>query len=65
MNGMDVSLAPVWYRETELVRAFDIATTDCIIGRVKVGGHWDRRSKLRVGERSHARHVGTRIRTRG
>ena len=31
-NGMDASLAPVWYRETEPARAFDIATIDCVVG---------------------------------
>ena len=39
-NGMDASLVPVWYRETGLVRAFDIATIDCVVGRVKVGDRW-------------------------
>jgi hypothetical protein len=39
-NGEDASQAPVWYHEMELVRAFDIATIDCVVGRVKVGNRW-------------------------
>ena len=39
-NGKDASLAPVWYQEMGKVRAFDITTIDCVIGRVKVGNHW-------------------------
>ena len=39
-NGEDASLRPVWYRDMETVRAFDIATIDCVVGRVKVGNRW-------------------------
>lgn len=39
-NGKDASLGPVWYQEMEHVRAFDVATIDCVIGRVKVGKRW-------------------------
>ena len=39
-NGMDASLVPVWYQEMELVRAFDIATIDCVVGRIRVGDRW-------------------------
>jgi len=39
-NGMDASIAPIWYREMELVRAFDVATIDCGIGQIKVGDGW-------------------------
>ena len=37
---MDASLVPVWYQEMGLVRAFDIATIDCVVGRVKVSDRW-------------------------
>ena len=37
---MDASLVPVWYQEMELVRAFDIATIDCVVGRIRVGDRW-------------------------
>jgi len=40
MNGMDTSLAPVWYQEMGLVCAFDIATIDCGIGQIKVDDGW-------------------------
>ena len=36
----DTSLTPVWYKDMELVRAFNITTIDCVVGRVKVGDHW-------------------------
>ena len=39
-NGKDASLEPVWYQEMAQVRAFDIATIDCVVGRIKVGNHW-------------------------
>lgn len=39
-GGMDASLGPVWYQELGTVRAFDIATIDCVVGRVKVGSRW-------------------------
>lgn len=39
-NGEDASLKPVWYKDMELVRAFDIATISCVVGRVKVGDRW-------------------------
>ena len=39
-NGNDASLTPVWYTDMEKVRAFDIATIDCVVGRVKVGNRW-------------------------
>jgi hypothetical protein len=39
-NGKDASLAPVWYQEMEKVRAFDIATIDCVVGRIKVDNRW-------------------------
>ena len=39
-NGKDASLMPVWYQEMGTVRAFDIATIDCVVGRVKVGNRW-------------------------
>ena len=39
-SRMDASLTPVWYQETELVCAFDIATIDCVVGQVKVGDCW-------------------------
>ena len=39
-NGKDASMEPVWYQEMETVRAFDIATIDCVIGRIKVGDRW-------------------------
>ena len=39
-NGMDASLEPVWYREMEVVRAFDIVTIDCVVGRTRINGHW-------------------------
>lgn len=44
MNGEDVGLAPVWHNykdmDMELVRVFNIATIDCVVGQVKVGSHW-------------------------
>jgi hypothetical protein len=40
MNGKDVSVEPVWYKDMETVRAFDIGTIDCVIGRIKVGDRW-------------------------
>jgi hypothetical protein len=33
-------LEPVWYQDMGTVRAFDIATIDCVVGRVKVGNRW-------------------------
>lgn len=39
-NGKDASLEPVWYQELETVRAFNITTIDCVIGRIKVGDRW-------------------------
>jgi hypothetical protein len=39
-NGEDASRVPVWYHKMELVRAFDVVTIDCVIGRVKVGDRW-------------------------
>jgi len=39
-NGKDASLEPVWYQEMEMVQAFDIATIDCVIGRIKVSDCW-------------------------
>jgi hypothetical protein len=38
-NG-DASLATVWYTDMEIVRAFDIATIDCVVGRIKIGDRW-------------------------
>ena len=37
---MDVGVTPVWYQEMGKVQAFDIATIDCVVGRVKVGNRW-------------------------
>ena len=39
-EGEDASLELVWYRDMETVRAFDIATIDCVVGRIKVGDRW-------------------------
>ena len=39
-DGKDTSLGLVWYQEMENVRAFDVATIDCVIGRIKVGNRW-------------------------
>ena len=39
-SRMDASLTPVWYQESELVCAFNIATIDCVVGQVKVDDHW-------------------------
>jgi len=39
-NGEDASRVLVWYHKMELVRAFNVVTIDCIIGRVKVGDRW-------------------------
>ena len=39
-NGKDASLEKVWYREMEIVRAFNIVTIDCVVGRIKVGDCW-------------------------
>ena len=39
-NGQDASLTPFWYTEMEIVRVFDVATIDCVIGRIKVGNRW-------------------------
>ena len=39
-NGKDASMEPVWYQEMEMVRAFDIATIDCVIGQIKVSDRW-------------------------
>ena len=39
-NRMDVSLEPVWYREMEVVHAFDIATIDCVVGQIRIDGCW-------------------------
>jgi hypothetical protein len=39
-NGEDVSWVLVWYHKMELVRAFDVVTIDCVIGRVKVSDRW-------------------------
>jgi len=39
-NGQDASLTPVWYTEMEIVRAFDVANIDCVVGRIKVGDRW-------------------------
>jgi hypothetical protein len=39
-NGMDASHTLVWYREMGRVCAFDIATIDCVVGRIRVGDHW-------------------------
>ena len=36
-NGKDVSLEPVWCQDMEIIRAFNITTIDCVIGRIKVG----------------------------
>lgn len=39
-DGEDASLVPVWYKDMESVWAFDIATIDCVVGRIKVGDRW-------------------------
>ena len=39
-DGQDASLTPVWYQGMGKVRAFDIATIDCIVGRIKVENRW-------------------------
>ena len=39
-NGQDASLMPVWYTDMEIVRAFDVATIDCVVRRIKVGNRW-------------------------
>jgi len=39
-NGEDASRVLVWYHKMELVRAFDVVTIDCVVGRVKVGDRW-------------------------
>ena len=36
-EGGDASLEPIWYRDMETVRAFDVATIDCVVGLIKVG----------------------------
>ena len=39
-DGEDASLTPVWYKDLRTVRAFDVATIECVVGRVKVGNRW-------------------------
>ena len=39
-DGKDASLMPVWYQEMEIAWAFNIATIDCVVGRIKIGDHW-------------------------
>lgn len=39
-SGEDASVTPVWYERMETVRAFDVATIDCVVGRVQVGNRW-------------------------
>ena len=36
----DHTVGSVWYQEMEHIRAFDVATIDCVIGQVKVGKRW-------------------------
>ena len=41
-NGEDASIKPIRYKngDMEAVRAFSVATVDCVIGRVKMGKRW-------------------------
>ena len=39
-NEEDASLKLVWYTDMELVRAFDIATLCCVVGRIKINNCW-------------------------
>ena len=41
-NGEDASVKPIRYKngDVEAVRAFSVATIDCVIGRVKMGNWW-------------------------
>jgi len=36
----DASLTPVWYKDMEAIRAFNVATIDCAVGHIKVGKWW-------------------------
>jgi len=39
-NGKDASLEPVWCQDMEIIRAFNITTSDCVVGQIKVGDRW-------------------------
>ena len=41
-KGEDASVKPIWYKDgdMEAVRAFSVATINCVIGRVKIGKWW-------------------------
>ena len=40
MNGKDMSMELVWCEDLEMIQAFEIATINCVVGRVKVSSCW-------------------------